>query len=305
MKISVVVAVYQNKGSLRPTYERIIEVLKSTTVDNYEFIFVDDGSTDGSLEELLQLKNSDNNVKILSFTRNFGQMKAIIAGFRKASGNAVINISADLQDPVELIPVMISEWQKGAESVIGYRTSRDDDFKAKFFSKLAYSFIRLSLPQVPVGGFDYVLADRKVVDIFNAIESEHRFFQGDFLWSGHKTMFLPYSRAKRTVGKSQYNFSKKMKVFLDAVLDSSYLPIRLMSLIGTCVFFLGVIYAIIIFFGWLFGKTPFPGWAPIMITSLILSGFIMLMLGIIGEYQWRIYDEVRKRPPYIIRNTYE
>lgn len=305
MKISFVVAVYHNEGAISKTYEKIKSVFSNELVHHdYEIVFVDDGSKDGSLQEILSLKDQDAQIKVITFTRNFGQMAAMLAGFKDATGDAVINISADLQDPVELIPQMVEKWLSGAETVICYRTDRSDSLSAKLFSHLAYGVLRMALPQIPPGGFDFVLMDRKVMDAFNAIDVRHRFFQGDLLWTGYRTSFIPYVRLKRTIGKSQYNFGKKMKNFLDAVLDASYLPIRFISLTGFITSGLGLIYSISIVFSWFRGETPFDGWAPIMIAILMVGGLIMVMLGVIGEYIWRINEEVRKRPNYVVRDKF-
>jgi len=302
MKISFVVAVYHNEGAISKTYEKIQSVFASDLARfEYEIVFVDDGSKDGSLKEILSLREQDSRVKVITFTRNFGQMAAMLAGFKEATGDAVINISADLQDPIELIPQMVEKWQGGAETVICYRTDRADTLLAKLFSRLAYGVLRMSLPQIPPGGFDFVLMDRRVMDEFNAIDVRHRFFQGDLLWTGFRTSFIPYARLQRTIGKSQYNFGKKLKNFLDAVLDASYLPIRFISLIGVITSALGVLYSISIVVSWLRGETPFEGWAPLMIVILLVGGMIMVMLGVIGEYVWRINEEVRKRPNYVVR----
>jgi glycosyltransferase involved in cell wall biosynthesis len=305
MKISFVIAVYQNEGSLSIIHQKIMSIFPFGSLENdYEIIFVDDGSKDGSLMELLKIKSQDSRVKIITFTRNFGQMPAIIAGLKEATGDAIINISADLQDPIELVPQMLEFWQKGAEVVICYRTDRSDGLAARIFSWTAYKILRFSIPQIPPGGFDFLLMDRKVVDVFNALDVRHRFFQGDILWSGHRTSLIPYVRLKRTIGKSQFNFGKKLKVFLDAFLDASYLPIRFMSLLGLITSALGLIYSIAIVFIWFRGGTPFSGWAPIMIAILLVGGLIMLMLGLIGEYIWRINEEVRKRPNYVVRDKF-
>ncbi len=305
MKISFVVAVYHNEGTLSRTHEKIQTVFsRELPRYEYEIVFVDDGSTDGSLTELLELRKQDSRIKVITFTRNFGQMAAMLAGFREATGDAVVNISADLQDPVELIPQMVTKWCDGSEIVICYRTDRSDGFFSKLLSRLAYKILRISLPQIPPGGFDFVLMDRKVMDIFNAVDVRHRFFQGDLLWSGYRTSFIPYVRLKRTIGKSQYTFGKKLKNFLDAILDASYLPIRFISLVGLITFALGVIYSFTIVYSWLRGETPFEGWAPIMIAIMIIGGLLMLMLGVIGEYIWRIYEEVRKKPNYVVRDKF-
>lgn len=305
MKISFVVAVYHNEGALSKTHEKIQSVFTSDLAQyEYEIVFVDDGSKDGSLQEILNLRERDSKVKVITLTRNFGQMAAMLAGFKEATGDAVINISADLQDPIELIPQMVEKWQGGAETVICYRTDRSDTLFAKLFSRLAYGVLRMSLPQIPPGGFDFVLMDRKVMDAFNAIDVRHRFFQGDLLWTGYRTSFIPYVRLKRTIGKSQYNFGKKLKNFLDAVLVASDLPIRFISLVGVITSALGVLYSATIVFSWLRGETPFTGWAPIMIAILLVGGMIMVMLGVIGEYVWRINEEVRKRPNYVVRDKF-
>jgi glycosyltransferase involved in cell wall biosynthesis len=305
MKISFVVAVYQNEGAISRTHEKIQSVFSRELVHHeYEIVFVDDGSKDESLREILRLKEHDSRTKAITFTRNFGQMAAMLAGFKEASGDAVINISADLQDPIELIPQMVEKWQGGSEIVICYRKDRADTLFAKLFSRLAYGVLRMSHPQIPPGGFDFVLMDRRVMDAFNAIDVRHRYFQGDLLWTGYRTSFIPYVRLKRTIGKSQYNFRKKLKNFLDAVLDASYLPIRFISLVGLITSSLGVLYSATIVISWLRGHTPFEGWAPIMVAILLVGGLIMVMLGMIGEYVWRINEEVRKRPNYVIRDKF-
>jgi glycosyltransferase involved in cell wall biosynthesis len=303
--ISFVVAVYRNAGAITPTYQKIRSVFAdSLTAYDYEIVFVDDGSDDGSLQEILGLREHDHRIKAITFTRNFGQMSAMLAGLAQASGAATINISADLQDPVELIPQMVAKWCEGAEIVVCYRTDRSDTLSAKVFSRFAYGALRLAIPEIPPGGFDFVLMDRKALEEFNAIDVRNRFFQGDLLWTGYRTSFIPYVRLKRTIGKSQYNLRKKLKNFLDAFLDASYLPIRFISLAGIVTATIGLLYSLTIVYAWLRGDTPFAGWAPLMIVVLLVGGLIMFMLGIIGEYIWRIYDEVRKKPNYIVRERF-
>lgn len=304
-KISFVVAVYRNAGAITRTYQKITGVLASDLPGyDYEFVFVDDGSDDGSLEEILSLRERDDRVKAITFTRNFGQMAAMLAGLCNASGDAAVNISADLQDPAELVPQMVSRWEEGSEIVVCYRTDRSDTLSAKLFSKFAYGALRLAIPQIPPGGFDFVLMDRVALDEFNRVDVRNRFFQGDLLWTGYRTAFIPYVRLKRTIGKSQYNIRKKLKNFLDAFLDASYLPIRFISLAGFVTAALGVLYSITIVASWALHSTPFSGWAPLMIAVLVVGGLIMVMLGIIGEYVWRIYDEVRKKPNYVVRKKF-
>jgi glycosyltransferase involved in cell wall biosynthesis len=303
--ISFVIPVYRNERAVTLTYQKIKGALASDLSSyDYEFVFVDDGSDDGSLEELVRLHESDPRVRIISFTRNFGQMAAILAGLKGATGDLILHLSADLQDPVELIPRMVRDYEGGAELVIGHRAEREDKWTSRLTSRLFYRIIRTSFPQLPAGGFDYVLMARRVVDSFNSIEVRNRFFQGDLLWMGYKTTFIPYTRAKRTIGRSQYTFAKRLKNSLDAILDSSYLPIRFISAAGAVVALIGFVYALDIAYWRFTHDVPFPGQAPIMILILFIGGVLMLMLGIIGEYVWRIYDEVKGKPNYIVRRTY-
>jgi len=304
VKISIVIAVYHNEGAISKTHEGIQRVFATMPRHDYELVFVDDGSKDGSLQEILGLREHDPRVKAITFTRNFGQMAAMLAGFKQASGDAVINMSADLQDPVDLIPQMVEKWEAGSELVVCFRVERADSLPARTMSKVAYGLLRLSLPEIPKGGFDLVLMDRVVMDSFNAIDVRHRFFQGDLLWAGYRTAFIPYERQKRTIGRSQYNFGKKLKNFIDAILDASYLPIRFISFLGLITAGLGFVYSITIVLAWLAGDTPFTGWAPLMMVILVVGGLIMIMLGVIGEYVWRINEEVRKRPNYVVRDKY-
>jgi glycosyltransferase involved in cell wall biosynthesis len=304
-RISFVIPVFRNERAVTMTYRQIRQVLAGDLPNyGYEVVFIDDGSDDGSLEELLAIRRDDENVRVVSFTRNFGQMAAILAGFKQAAGDLLIQLSADLQDPISLVPQMVAEYERGSEVVACHREHREDGVSRQLTSRALYGILRLSYPQIPAGGFDYILLDRKVVDAFNAVEVRNRFFQGDILWFGYKTTFIPYTRMKREIGKSQYTFAKRLKNSLDAILDSSYLPIRFISLVGVLTAFVGFLYAVDIVYGRLRHDIPFTGWAPIMILILVIGGVLMLMLGIIGEYVWRIYDEVKGKPNYVVRRVY-
>lgn len=302
-KISIVIPVYNNEGSLKILYDRLVATIKSYNSSFlYELVFINDGSKDNSFIILKAIQESDPGVVLINFSRNFGQMAGILAGWKFATGDAVINISADLQDPPEQIEKMLHEWENNNEIVINYRESRDDEVSSALTSKLAYRLFRYSLPSLPPGGFDYALLDRKAMDAVNSITEKNRFYQGDILWVGFTIKYLPYIRQKREHGKSAYNFVKRFGNFMSAFLNVSYFPIRLMSFIGFLTATTGFIYSITILFAYFFHKTPFEGWAPIMMLLLIVGGLIMIMLGIIGEYIWRIYDEVKYKPNYIIKD---
>jgi glycosyltransferase involved in cell wall biosynthesis len=304
-RVSFVIPVYRNERAVTVTHRRIRDVCASDLEHYaYEIVFVDDGSDDGSLEELLAIRDSDPNVRVVSFTRNFGQMAAILAGLKQATGDVIVQLSADLQDPVALVPQMIAAYEKGSQVVACHREHREDGLSARLTSRLLYAILRLSFPQIPAGGFDYLLLDRKVVDAFNAVDVRNRFFQGDILWFGYTTTFIPYTRTKRPIGRSQYTFAKRLKNSIDAILDSSYLPIRFISLVGVLTALAGFLYAIDIVYARVRHNIPTTGLAPIMILILVIGGLLMLMLGIIGEYVWRIYDEVRGKPNYVVRQLY-
>lgn len=300
--ISVCFAVYQNEGSLKILYEKITKEIETNfSTYNFELLFVNDGSKDKSLEELIEIKKQtkDNRIKIISFSRNFGQMAAILAGWHFAKGDAVINMAADLQDPPEQCVAMIKEWEKGNDIVISYRNSHATSKINKITSRIFY---KLLLPDAPPGGFDFALIDRKPMNAINSLKEHHRFYQYDILWSGFNVKFIPYDKMERKIGKSQYDFFKRFSNFYSAFLNVSYLPLRLLTSIGAIVAVTGFVYAVAIVWAYFFYDTPFKGWAPIMILILIIGGLIMLMLGMLGEYIWRILDEVKNRPNYIIKD---
>ena len=300
-KISYVIPVYHNEGSIALTCAAIRDLyVGELQAHEYEIMLVDDGSTDRSWEEMQEVASSDPHVRLIRFTRNFGQLAAMMAGYQRATGDAVINLSADLQDPVSLTATMVQRWLGGSEIVIAFREEREDSFATRLFSRLAYGALRWSNRAIPAGGFDFVLMSRRALDAFLSYRGRNRFFQGDVLWSGLSTTFLPYTRRERPVGRSQYTFGKKLKLFFDWWLDGSYLPIRLMSVCGATLAALGALYAGAIAVSWALHLTPFPGWAPIMVAILLIGGVIMLMLGVIGEYLWRILDEIKAKPLFII-----
>lgn len=303
---SIVIPVYFNEGCLTKTFEQIhLNVIQKNIELDWEIIFIDDGSKDQSLNELLKIKQQfPDRISIIKFTRNFGQVPAILAGYRHASGKCIVTISADLQDPPELINNMLdSYFKENNEIVICNRIDRDESFFRRATSKGFYFLMKkLCFPNMPAGGFDYLLISKKVADIIISSKESNIFLQGQILYTGYNIKFIPYKRLKREIGKSRWTFGKKIKYLLDGLLGYSYFPLRLMSLTGVFISGIGFLYACVIIYNRIVGSVPFEGWAPLMILVLVLSGFQMLMLGIIGEYLWRTLDQVRKRPPYIIEN---
>jgi glycosyltransferase involved in cell wall biosynthesis len=300
-KISFILPVFRNKGSISITCSLIAELFQTQLPElELEILLVNDGSDDGSWEEIVGLCEQFPYIKGMSFSRNFGQVPAIIAGTQHCTGDAAVIMSADLQDPVSLIADMISAWKEHSEIVICYRIDREDSAVARLTSSIFYRFMKIANPKIPKGGFDFVLLDRKAIDVFAVIDERNRFFQGDILWMGFNIKFIPYKRLKRTIGKSQWSFSKKLKYFIDGSLNTSYLPIRFMSVAGISIALIGFMYALVVIYLRFINDVPFKGYAPILILLLVIGGMIMVMLGIIGEYLWRVYDETRKRPVYLI-----
>jgi dolichol-phosphate mannosyltransferase len=268
-----------------------------------EFVFVNDGSTDGSLEELKSIKerHADERVKIVSLTRNFGQMAAIVAGWQNADGDAAINLAADLQDPPEQCVLMIKQWLSGKDVVISYREKHGANWFRLLTSRIAY---RTLLPHIPVGGFDFTLLSRRALEAMLKLTERNRFYQYDVLWIGFDPVFIPYEKAPRKVGRSQYSFFERLAFFVMAYVNSSYSPLRWMATFGLFFALLGFVYAAVIVYAWLMHKTPFEGWAPIMVLILVMGGSIMIMLGILGEYLWRVLDESKRRPFFLIKDIF-
>ena len=303
--VSVVIPVFRNADSLEQLYSELIAVATESFPDlALEIVFIDDGSDDDSWSVISSIREAHpDKVSAHRLTRNFGQLAAMIAGYKLARGDLLVSMSADLQDPTELIGEMVSRWRNGDDIVIANRAARSDGLVTSAMSRVAYAYARRSTPQIPEGGFDYFLMSRRAIDLVLQFKGRFRFIQNDLLWLGLPTSFIPYVRRARPHGKSGYTFGKRFDTFTDLVIDSSYGPIKAMSRIGLLAAVIGVVYLVAIVIAWLAGETPFKGWAPIMVSILVLNGFMMMMLGLVGEYLWRIYDQIRERPMHVVLSS--
>lgn len=302
--VSIIIPVYFNEESIVKTINTIKKSVIEINNDLiFEIICIDDGSLDSSFNVLENLYFENNGlIKIIKLSRNFGQLNAMLAGYKKSQGKCVINISADMQDPPELMNDMINYFfNYKIQIVIATRLNREESFFRKKTSNFFYGLIKkLSFPNMPLGGFDYALLGRKVVDIINESKEANLFWQGQILWTGFSVKFIPYVRKAREFGTSKWSFGKKITFFIDGVMSYSFLPLRLMSVLGLISFFIGILYAVIIIGAYFWGNVPFKGWAPIMIVLLVMFGIVFLMLGVIGEYLWRVLDQTRNRPNFLI-----
>lgn len=299
---SIIIPIYYNELNLPETVPELLNLQVSLQDYQLELIFVDDGSGDRSLPILreFQAKFPDN-IKIIKLTRNFGSMAAIQAGLSITKGDCVGVISADLQDPPEMFIDMIRHWENGSKVVCAVRNERQESGLTKFFSKNYYALVRkFAIHNYPQGGFDFLLADRQVIDDINKINEKNTNIMALIFWLGYEPVLIPYVRKAREKGSSRWTLSKKIKLFIDTFVAFSYFPIRLLSLIGFLVAGGAFIYGVVIFLSWLFVGIEVLGWVPIMIVLTITAGIQMTMLGILGEYLWRTLDETRKRPSFVI-----
>ncbi len=302
-KLSIVIPVYQDELSIRQNFLTVkAELDRASEHFTYEVILVNDGSRDNSLLVLEQVHGEyPGCIGVVNLTRNFGQVAAISAGLKHSTGDCAAVISSDLQDPPELIPKMFACWQAGAKTVIGVRESREDSPFSRFASKCFYRLMqRYAVAGIPASGFDFFLLDRTVIDrVLNSSE-RNGFLQGQILSASGKVVQLPYKRRARTVGKSGWTIFRKVKYFVDGFVAYSFVPIRFITLLGIVVFVLAVLLSIALVAQRLFWGTEAPGWSSVMIALLILHGFELLAIGIVGEYVWRALDQVRPRPIYLI-----
>ena len=302
MKISIISPCYYNEANFPKTYEVIKEeVLDKVNDVEFELIFVDDGSKDHTLEKLKCVQIMDPRVTIVKLSKNFGEFRAIVAGMEQASGDAVVVISADLQDPPSLIPQMIDEYRKGEKVVLAVRARREESALKNWLADTYYKFVRkLVIKDYPKRGFDFFLIDKQVKDLLVNMQEKNSSIYIQIIWTGFKPKCIEYTRSDREEGKSMWSYKKRIDLFIDTFIVFSHTPIRIISLVGILMSLVGFIMAI--YFTWdkVVNHMPYEGWTSIMVIILLVSGFQMIMLGVIGEYMWRNLDESRKRLLYIV-----
>lgn len=300
--ISVIVPMYNEEAVIPATYSRLKEVLDGLK-ENYEIIFINDGSRDRTRDMLMEICEKDKTVKLIDFARNFGHQVAITAGMDYAAGECMVIIDGDLQDPPELIPKMMELWRQGYDVVYGKRISRQGEtiFK-KVTAKIFYRLLRsLTDVNIPVDTGDFRLIDRRVCEALKQLPERSRYVRGLMSWVGFKQTPIEFERSERYAGETKYPLKKMLKLAMDGIMSFSYKPLKLSSWLGSLLSVFSFVYLIIV----LLQKIFFPesaqsGWASLIAVSLFFNGITLLMLGIIGEYIGRIYDEAKGRPLYII-----
>jgi len=303
--ISVVVPTLNEQDNVFPFYEATREVIDSLPDFVWEIVFVDDGSTDSTVDRILALREKDSRVRVLQLSRNFGSYSAIKAGFDYARGDAVISISADLQDPPELFRSFTEHWREGYQIVWGVREQRDDPWGKTLMATMFYRLVRrLGLSDLPKHGMDCGLFDRKIIDAFREIRDKNSITFMTIYWMGFRQARVGYHRHARQFGSTNWPVGKRVKSALDVITAFSFLPVRLISYLGLAISIIAFLGALIVAVDRIFFGLGELGWPSLMITMLFLGGVQMLMLGIIGEYLWRINSEIRGRPQYIVMSEF-
>lgn len=303
MLLSIIIPCYNEEVVLRATHERLTKVMDQMPDLDYELIFVDDGSHDQTQQILTQLHLHDPHVRVLGLSRNFGHQIAVTAGLEEASGDAVVVIDADLQDPPEVIPQMVSLWRDGNDVVYGIRLEREGESTFKLWTaKVFYRVInRLSETKMPLDAGDFRLLDRKVVEVIKTMPERARFLRGMVSWTGFRQVSIPYARAARHAGDSKYPLAKMIHFAMDGIISFSLVPLKLAIWTGFLAIWVAVAGIIVAVLDRLLDKNLTRGWASLFVAVLFMGGVQLVSLGIIGEYLGRIYTEVKRRPLYVVQ----
>lgn len=283
------------------------KILSSDPQLQFEWVFVNDGSSDATLERLLLAQKTDPRIKVVDLSRNFGKEAALSAGLLAAKGDAVVPIDVDLQDPPELLHQMIEQWRAGFEVVLGRRINRDADSWAKRNSALLFYrvFNFLSKPALPENVGDFRLMDRIVVDAINRLPESGRFMKGLFAWVGFKTAYVDYVRAQRMAGDSKFNAWKLWNFAIDGIASFSTQPLRVSTYLGLTVSMSSIAYALYISIRVMLYGVDVPGYASLIVAITFLGGLQLLSIGILGEYLGKTYLESKRRPIFLVRKIYD
>lgn len=301
--LSIITPCYNEEATIHYFYEETKKYLNTMDVE-YEIIFVNDGSKDKTIEECLKVKEKDQNVKILNFSRNFGKEAAMYAGLNEAKGDLVVIMDTDLQDPPKLLPEMYNILQSNEyDSVATYRVNRKGEPPIRsFFARMFYKMINKMIDvEIVDGARDYRMMKRPMVDAIISMSEYHRFSKGIFAWVGFNTKYLEYENVERVAGETKWSFWKLFKYAIDGIVGFTTLPLRLATFTGIAVSMFGFLYMLYIVIKALAFGDPVAGFPSLIVIITLLGGIQLLFLGIIGEYLAKTYMETKKRPIYIIK----
>lgn len=302
-KVSIIIPVYFNEDNLRPLYADIKKKVLDKIDYDYELILVNDGSQDHSYNVIKELGKIDSKVKGISLSRNFGSHAAMLCGLTHCTGECAVIKAADLQEPSEMILEMVREWECDNNVVLAVREGREEGFLQTLFANTYYWLVRkLALKNMPKGGFDVYLLDRKVIEVLKNLDERNSALTGQILWSGFRTKKIYYIRKARTIGKSRWTLAKKIRLVTDTIFSFTSLPITVISCVGVGSVIGALIWAIVVCILKFGGKIVVSGWTTLFVFNLFSFGVIMVTLGIMGNYLWRTFDASRNRPPYIIED---
>jgi glycosyltransferase involved in cell wall biosynthesis len=307
-KLSIIIPCYYNELNIPITSSELLaNEINFPEGTNFEYVMIDDGSKDETFNKLIEFKNANpNKVKIIKLSGNFGSYNAILAGMANATGDCNVIISADLQDPISIMPKMFDYWIGGVKLVIGNRQNRKDPFFSKIFASFFQFLIRkFAIKNLPKGGFDYVLFDKQLKDQVISIDDKNSNSLYLLMWLKYDYVSIPYTRQDRKHGKSKWTFSKKMKLLIDTFVAFSFMPIRAISISGIFLGICALIYALVIMYQKITDNISVEGWSATMLVFLFVSSFQMISLGILGEYLYRTLDASRNRPNFIIDEIIE
>jgi glycosyltransferase involved in cell wall biosynthesis len=301
--LSIVAPAFNEEGGLHEFQRRVEQVMTTAGLD-YEIVFVNDGSSDSTLAEMHQIRAQHRNVTVVNLSRNFGKEIAMTAGLAHASGHAVVLIDTDLQDPPELIPEMVMRWREGFDMVYAQRTLRHGEtWLKKKTAALFYSLVRrMGSAPIPENAGDYRLMDKRVVEALLQLPESHRFMKGLFAWVGFRQIAIPFVREPRLTGKTKFNYWKLWNFALEGVTSFTIMPLKMATYIGLIVAFSAFLYAMIIIFKTVVFGDPVQGFTTIMVTMLFMGGVQLIVLGVIGEYLGRIFNETKRRPLYLVES---
>lgn len=303
-KISIIIPIYNEEKNIALLYRKLVRILKKIPQYRAEIILIDDGSQDASWREIKKITQKDANIKALSFSRNFGHQIALTAGYDIASGDAIISMDADMQDPPKIILQMLKKWEKGYEIVYARRKNRKDGILKKITAKVYYLLLdSVSEVSMPRNVGDFRLIDRKVLTELKKCREKYRYLRGMVAWIGFKSGFVDFDRPNRVNGETAYTWKKMIKFAMDGFTGFSMFPLKIASYVGVFVILTGILMFLYVAYDFLLNNTPYPLYKWLVILVYIFIGVQFVLMWLIGEYIGRIHDQQKERPLYVIKET--